>query len=50
LRLQAADFTARQVALWSHLSGPRREFEVRNLAGDQPHMRGLFIWNESFHE
>ncbi|MDF3134109.1 MaoC/PaaZ C-terminal domain-containing protein [Pseudomonas extremaustralis] len=38
-----------QVALWSHpVTGPRREFEVRNLAGDQPHMRGLFIWNESF--
>ena len=38
-----------QVALWSHpVTGPRREFEVRNLAGDQPHMRGLFVWNESF--
>ncbi|WDU64707.1 MaoC/PaaZ C-terminal domain-containing protein [Pseudomonas poae] len=41
-------FLPGQVALWSHpVTGPRREFEVRNLAGDKPHMRGLFIWNES---
>lgn len=34
-----------QVALWSHpVTGPRRAFEVRNAAGDKPHMRGLFIW------
>ena len=37
-----------QVTLWSRpVTGPRREFEVRNVAGDRPHMRGLFIWNES---
>lgn len=41
-------FLPGQVALWNAPpSGPRREFEVRNLAGDKPHMRGLFIWNES---
>ena len=41
-------FLPGQVALWRHpVSGPRRAFEVRNLAGDKPHMRGLFIWNES---
>ncbi len=40
-------FLPGQVALWSRpASGPRREFEVRNVAGDKPHMRGLFIWNE----
>lgn len=37
-----------QVALWNvPPTGPRREFEVRNFAGDKPHMRGLFIWNET---
>lgn len=42
-------FLPGQVALWSHpVTGPRREFEVRNVAGDKPHMRGLFIWNENF--
>ncbi|MEX5628241.1 MaoC/PaaZ C-terminal domain-containing protein [Pseudomonas marginalis] len=41
-------FLPGQVALWQHpVSGPRREFEVRNFAGDKPHMRGLFVWNES---
>ncbi|WP_025858389.1 MaoC/PaaZ C-terminal domain-containing protein [Pseudomonas sp. CHM02] len=41
-------FLPGQVALWSHpVTGPRREFEVRNCAGDKPHMRGLFIWKES---
>ena len=41
-------FLPGQVALWNHpASGPRREFEVRNFAGDKPHMRGLFVWNES---
>ncbi|MGG5240456.1 MaoC/PaaZ C-terminal domain-containing protein [Pseudomonas lurida] len=41
-------FLPGQVALWSHpVTGPRREFEVRNFAGDKPHMRGLFIWKES---
>jgi acyl dehydratase len=41
-------FLPGQVALWSHpLSGPRRAFEVRNVAGDKPHMRGLFIWKEN---
>ncbi|CRM42891.1 MULTISPECIES: MaoC/PaaZ C-terminal domain-containing protein [Pseudomonas] len=41
-------FLPGQVALWNHPScGPRREFEVRNFAGDKPHMRGLFIWKES---
>ncbi len=41
-------FLPGQVALWSHpMPGPRREFEVRNFAGDKPHMRGLFIWKES---
>ncbi|MGC5698900.1 acyl dehydratase [Pseudomonas sp. NFXW11] len=35
------------VTLWSRVpDGPRREFEVRNNAGDKPHMRGLFIWGE----
>ncbi|MFC6340006.1 acyl dehydratase [Pseudomonas sp. CCM 7891] len=38
-------FLPGQVALWNApVTGPRREFEVRNLAGDKPHMRGLFIW------
>ncbi len=42
-------FLPGHVALWSHpVTGPRREFEVRNVAGDKPHMRGLFIWNENF--
>ena len=41
-------FLPGQVAQWSRpVTGPRREFEVRNVAGDKPHMRGLFIWNES---
>ena len=41
-------FLPGQVALWNHpASGARREFEVRNLAGDKPHMRGLFVWNEN---
>ncbi|MGB3124775.1 MAG: MaoC/PaaZ C-terminal domain-containing protein [Pseudomonas sp.] len=41
-------FLPGQVALWNHpASGPRREFEVRNIAGDKPHMRGLFIWKDS---
>jgi len=41
-------FLPGQVALWNRpVTGPRREFEVRNVAGDRPHMRGLFIWNES---
>ena len=41
-------FLPGQVALWQHpVTGPRREFEVRNFAGDKPHMRGLFVWNES---
>lgn len=41
-------FLPGQVALWSHpVTGPRREFEVRNCTGDKPHMRGLFIWKES---
>ncbi len=41
-------FLPGQVALWSHpASGPRRAFEVRNVAGDKPHMRGLFIWKEN---
>ena len=41
-------FLPGQVALWNHpASGPRREFEVRNVAGDKPHMRGLFVWNEN---
>ena len=41
-------FLPGQVALWGHpVSGPRREFEVRNFAGDKPHMRGLFICKES---
>lgn len=41
-------FLPGQVALWSRpVAGPQREFEVRNGAGDKPHMRGLFIWNES---
>ncbi|MHA4967388.1 MaoC/PaaZ C-terminal domain-containing protein [Pseudomonas extremorientalis] len=41
-------FLPGQVALWNRpVTGPRREFEVRNFAGDKPHMRGLFIWNES---
>ena len=41
-------FLPGQVALWNRpVSGPSREFEVRNFAGDKPHMRGLFIWNES---
>ncbi|MBW4793981.1 MaoC/PaaZ C-terminal domain-containing protein [Pseudomonas tolaasii] len=41
-------FLPGQVALWSHpVTGPRLEFEVRNVAGDKPHMRGLFVWNEN---
>lgn len=37
---------AGEVGLWSRpVTGPRREFEVRNVAGDKPHMRGLFIWS-----
>ena len=41
-------FLPGQVALCGHpVSGPRREFEVRNFAGDKPHMRGLFICKES---
>ncbi|MGY2374128.1 MaoC family dehydratase [Pseudomonas sp. SDO524_S393] len=41
-------FLPGQVALWSRpVTSPRREFEVRNVAGDKPHMRGLFIWNET---
>lgn len=41
-------FLPGQVALWNHpANGPRREFEVRNFAGDKPHMRGLFVWNEN---
>lgn len=41
-------FLPGQVALWNHpASGPRRAFEVRNVAGDKPHMRGLFIWKEN---
>ena len=41
-------FLPGQVALWNHpASGPHREFEVRNFAGDTPHMRGLFVWNEN---
>ena len=41
-------FLPGQVALWNHpVNGPRREFEVRNFAGDKPHMRGLFVWNEN---
>lgn len=41
-------FLPGQVALWNHpASGARREFEVRNFAGDKPHMRGLFVWNEN---
>ena len=41
-------FLPGQVVLWNRpASGPRREFEVRNAAGDKPHMRGLFIWKES---
>lgn len=41
-------FLPGQVALWNvPPTGPRREFEVRNFAGDKPHMRGLFIWNET---
>lgn len=41
-------FLPGQVTLWSRpVTGPRREFEVRNAAGDKPHMRGLFVWNEN---
>ncbi|AUZ46077.1 MaoC/PaaZ C-terminal domain-containing protein [Pseudomonas orientalis] len=41
-------FLPGQVALWSHpVTGPLREFEVRNVAGDKPHMRGLFMWDQS---
>jgi hypothetical protein len=41
-------FLPGQVALWNvPPTGARREFEVRNVAGDKPHMRGLFIWNEN---
>ncbi|AZE89687.1 MaoC/PaaZ C-terminal domain-containing protein [Pseudomonas orientalis] len=40
-------FLPGQVALWSHpVTGPLREFEVRNVAGDKPHMRGLFMWDQ----
>lgn len=38
-------FLPGQVSLWNVVSdGPRHDYEVRNRAGDQPHMRGLFIW------
>lgn len=38
-------FLPAAVTLWNRLpDGPRHEFEVRNNAGDKPHMRGLFIW------
>ncbi|WP_040268514.1 MaoC/PaaZ C-terminal domain-containing protein [Pseudomonas rhodesiae] len=37
-----------QVALWNlPASGPRRAFEVRNGAGDKPHLRGLLSLNEN---
>lgn len=40
-------FLPGQVGLWSHpVTGPLREFEVRNAAGDKPHMRGLFMWDQ----
>lgn len=40
-------FLPGQVALWSHpVTGPLREFEVRTVAGDKPHMRGLFMWDQ----
>ncbi len=39
---------AGQVALWNlPASGPRRAFEVRNGAGDKPHLRGLLSLNEN---
>ncbi|EPL07142.1 MaoC/PaaZ C-terminal domain-containing protein [Pseudomonas sp. CF161] len=38
-------FLPAAVTLWNAPpSGSRHEFEVRNQAGDKPHMRGLFIW------
>ncbi|MFO2466351.1 MaoC/PaaZ C-terminal domain-containing protein [Pseudomonas sp. 15FMM2] len=44
-------FLPGQVALWSAPgAGPERAFEVRNLAGDKPHMRGLFVWPSRFDE
>ena len=34
-----------EVALWrAPASGPRQLFEVRDRAGERPHMRGLLIW------
>lgn len=37
-------FLPAAVTLWrAPPSGPRQLFEVRNQAGDQPHLRGLFI-------
>ena len=44
-------FLPGQVALWNApADGPHRAFEVRNPAGDKPHMRGLFIWHPRFDE
>ena len=44
-------FLPGQVALWNApADGPNRAFEVRNPAGDKPHMRGLFIWHPRFDE
>ncbi|AZF52942.1 putative (3R)-hydroxyacyl-CoA dehydratase HtdX [Pseudomonas sp. R4-34-07] len=41
-------FLPGQVALWSRpVTGPLREFEVRNVAGDKPHMRGLLLWDQT---
>ncbi|MDQ0740027.1 MaoC/PaaZ C-terminal domain-containing protein [Pseudomonas sp. W4I3] len=41
-------FLPGQVALWSRpVTGPLREFEVRNAAGDTPHMRGLLLWDQT---
>lgn len=38
-------FLPGQVTLWNPPSeGSRRDFEVRNAAGDKPHMRGVFTW------
>ncbi|AZC24679.1 MaoC family dehydratase [Pseudomonas sessilinigenes] len=38
-------FLPASVSLWSRVpDGPRHEFEVRNNAGDKPHMRGLLTW------
>ncbi len=40
-------FLPASVTLWNvPPTGPRHAFEVRNSAGDKPHMRGLFIQGE----